>query len=106
MAFRRFVPSESGYYSFSGQNCWIQLYDSSAKEGLTEDRAYLEKDVPYWVYIYVTNPNETATIKDLTGPCQSEVLEEVEATCTKDGKVVKKCKTHGDTITMIDSARW
>ena len=22
MAFRRFVPSESGYYSFSGKNCW------------------------------------------------------------------------------------
>ena len=105
MAFRRFVPSESGYYSFSGKNCWIQLYDSSAKEGLTEDRAYLEKDVPYWVYIYVTNPKETATIKVLTGACQWEVLEEVEATCTKDGKVVKKCKTHGDTITMIDSAR-
>ena len=104
MAFRRFVPSESGYYSFSGKNCWIQLYDSSAKEGLTEDRAYLEKDVPYWVYIYVTNPKETATIKVLTGACQWEVVEEVEATCTKDGKVVKKCKTHGDTITMIDSA--
>ena len=105
VAFRRFVPSESGYYSFSGKNCWIQLYDSSAKEGLTKDRAYLEKGVPYWVYIYVTNPKETATIKVLTGACQWEVLEEVEATCTKDGKVVKKCKTHGDTITMIDSAR-
>ena len=105
MAFRRFVPSESGYYSFSGKNCWIQLYDSSAKEGLTEDRAYLEKGVPYWVYIYVTNPKETATVKVLTGACRWEVLEEVEATCTKDGKVVKKCKTHGDTITMIDSAR-
>ena len=105
MAFRRFVPSESGYYSFSGKNCWIQLYDSSAKEGLTEDRAYLEKGVPYWVYIYVTNPKETATVKVLTGACRWEVSEKVEATCTKDGKVVKTCKTHGDTITMIDSAR-
>ena len=105
VAFRRFVPSESGYYSFSGKNCWIQLYDSGAKKGLTEDRAYLEKDVPYWVYIYVTNPKETATVKVLTGACRWEVIEKVEATCTKDGKVVKECKTHGDTITMIDSAR-
>ena len=37
-------------------------------------------------------------------PCEWEVIEQIAETCTTDGKVVKKCKVHGETSTTLESA--
>jgi len=99
---RRFIPDESGYYSFSATNASINVMDSRTQEDLSVEQAYLEAGNTY--QIYVTALGKDVILKAVAGSCDWEVVDQIPATCTTDGKVVRKCNTHGDTSTAIESA--
>ena len=99
---RRFIPDKTGYYSFSATNAYINIIDPRTQEYLSEGQAYLEAGNTY--QIYVVARKKDVILKVVAGSCDWEVIDQIQETCTTDGKVVRKCKTHGDTSTEILSA--
>ena len=99
---RRFIPDKSGYYSFSATNADIEVIDSRTQKSLSAEKAYLEADNTYQIYVAALEKDVTLKVGDV--PCEWEVSEQIPETCTTDGKVVRKCKVHGETITATKSA--
>ena len=101
-AYCRFIPEESGYYSFNVTDGYAEVYDSRTEAMQLVQRAYLEKGVAY--HISVSVRGSAPTIEVVAGACQWVVEEQIDATCTTDGKIVERCKTHHDTRTTINRA--
>ena len=99
---RRFIPDKTGYYSFSATNAYINIIDPRTQEYLSEGQAYLEAGNTY--QIYVVARKKDVILKVVVGSCDWEIIDRTEPTCTTDGKVVRKCNTHGETSTTIESA--
>ena len=99
---RRFIPDKSGYYSFSATNAYIDVIDSETQECLSAEKAYLEAGNTY--QIYVAALKKDVILKVGAAPCEWEVIEQIAETCTTDGKIVRKCKVHGETSTTLESA--
>ena len=99
---RRFIPDKSGYYSFSATNAYIDVIDSKTEKCLSAKKAYLEAGNTY--QIYVAALKEDVILKVGDAPCEWKVIEQIPETCTTDGKVVRKCKVHGETSTTLESA--
>lgn len=102
-AVRKFIPKTSGYYSFSAENGYVMLVDSRTGSDFEVEMAYLEAGVTYQVYV---GRNDLGmTVKVVAGSCDWEIIEKIYETCTTDGKHVLKCRTHGDTKTIIHKAQ-
>ena len=99
---RRFIPDKSGYYSFSATDAYIDVIDSETQECLSAEKAYLEAGNTY--QIYVAALKKDVILKVGAAPCEWEVIEQIAETCTTDGKIVRKCKVHGETSTTLESA--
>lgn len=99
---RRFIPDKSGYYSFSATNAYIDVIDSETQECLSAEKAYLEAGNTYQIYVAALKKDVILKVGD--APCEWEVIEQIAETCTTDGKVIKKCKVHGETSTTLESA--
>ena len=99
---RRFIPDKSGYYSFSATNAYIDVIDSKTEECLSAKKAYLEAGNTYQIYVAALKKDVILKVGDV--PCEWEVSERIPETCTTDGKVVRKCKVHGETSTTLESA--
>ena len=99
---RRFIPDKSGYYSFSATNAYIDVIDSETQECLSAEKAYLEAGNTYQIYVAALKEDVILKVGDV--PCEWEVSERIPETCTTDGKVVRKCKVHGETSTTLESA--
>ena len=99
---RRFIPDKSGYYSFSATNAYIDVIDSKTEKCLSAKKAYLEAGNTYQIYVAALKEDVILKVGDV--PCEWEVSERIPETCTTDGKVVRKCKVHGETSTTLESA--
>ncbi len=99
---RRFIPDKSGYYSFSATNAYIDVIDSKTEECLSAKKAYLEAGNTYQIYVAALEKDVILKVGDV--PCEWEVSERIPETCTTDGKIVRKCKVHGETSTTLESA--
>ena len=99
---RRFIPDKSGYYSFSATNADIEVIDSRTQKSLSAEKAYLEAGNTYQIYVAALEKDVILKVGDV--PCEWEVSEQIPETCTTDGKVVRKCKVHGETSTAIKKA--
>ena len=99
---RRFIPDKSGYYSFSATNAYIDVIDSKTQKCLSAEKAYLEAGNTYQIYVAALKEDVILKVGDV--PCEWEVSERIPETCTTDGKVVRKCKVHGETSTTLESA--
>lgn len=99
---RRFIPDKSGYYSFSATNAYIDVIDSEIQKCLSAEKAYLEAGNTYQIYVAALKEDVILKVGDV--PCEWEVSERIPETCTTDGKVVRKCKVHGETSTTLESA--
>ena len=99
---RRFIPDKSGYYSFSATNAYIEVIDSKTEECLSAKKAYLEAGNTYQIYVAALEKDVILKVGDV--PCEWEVSERIPETCTTDGKIVRKCKVHGETSTTLESA--
>ena len=99
---RRFIPDKSGYYSFSATNAYIDVIDSETQKCLSAEKAYLEVGNTYQIYVAALKEDVILKVGDV--PCEWEVSERIPETCTTDGKVVRKCKVHGETSTTLESA--
>ena len=99
---RRFIPDKSGYYSFSATNAYIDVIDSKTQKCLSAEKAYLEAGNTYQIYVAALKEDVILKVGDV--PCEWEVSERIPETCTTDGKVVRKCKVHGETSTELLSA--
>ena len=99
---RRFIPDKSGYYSFSATNADIEVIDSRTQKSLSAEKAYLEADNTYQIYVAALAKDVILKVGDV--PCEWEVSEQIPETCTTDGKVVRKCKVHGETSTATKKA--
>ena len=99
---RRFIPDKSGYYSFSATNAYIDVIDSETQKCLSAEKAYLEAGNTYQIYVAALKEDVILKVGDV--PCEWEVSERIPETCTTDGKVVRKCKVHGETSTTLESA--
>ena len=99
---RRFIPDKSGYYSFSATNAYIDVIDSKTEKCLSAKKAYLEAGNTYQIYVAALKEDVILKVGDV--PCEWEVSERIPETCTTDGKVVRKCKVHGETSTELLSA--
>ena len=99
---RRFIPNKSGYYSFSATNAYIDVIDSKTEKCLSAEKAYLEAGNTYQIYVVALKKDVILKVGDV--PCEWEVSERIPETCTTDGKIVRKCKVHGETSTTLESA--
>lgn len=99
---RRFIPDKSGYYSFSATNAYIDVIDSKTEKCLSAEKAYLEAGNTYQIYVVALEKDVILKVGDV--PCEWEVSERIPETCTTDGKIVRKCKVHGETSTTLESA--
>ncbi|WP_417182046.1 Ig-like domain-containing protein [Blautia sp.] len=99
---RRFIPDKSGYYSFSATNADIDVVDSRTQKSLSVGSVYLEAGNTY--QIYVAASGKDVILKAVVDSCDWEVIKQIAETCTTDGKVVRRCKKHGETSTATKKA--
>lgn len=99
---RRFIPDKSGYYSFSATNADIDVVDSRTQKSLSVESVYLEAGNTY--QIYVAASGKDVILKAVVDSCDWEVIKQIAETCTTDGKVVRRCKKHGETSTATKKA--
>ena len=93
----KYTPEATGLYKISVDGGFV-VY-----EILTEDTenvqcwtgsCYLEKDRNYYIRIKTEARNGQVSIN--AGGCVWETVKQTDPTCTDDGQLVEKCKTHQD----------
>ena len=99
---RRFIPDKSGYYSFGATNADIEVVDSGTQKSLSVESVYLEAGNTY--QIYVAASGKDVILKAVVDSCDWEIITQIAETCTTDGKIVRRCKKHGETSTATKKA--
>nr|WP_296085125.1 Ig-like domain-containing protein [uncultured Blautia sp.] len=110
-AWYKFTPKEAGIYDFSPNRVLEVFYEDgdmmSQAEGNIVDGFSLSADTTYYVgfqgklydpLLWKYTNIFTLFVKNT---CNWEIVENTKPTCTTDGKIVKKCTEHEDTVETV-----